>query len=233
MEKQKNITILVVEDSFYERDAAVSLLREHGYAVLESPDGETALKILSHKQVHLVLLDLNLPDTDGLKIAKEIRRNTMTQHMSVIIFSERSSVYDIELGLKTAGDDYITKPYHPRILLARIEALLRRSGMLLPEIKELTFKTITLNFSEHYVKVSGVMIDLTVTEFTLLSFLLKNPYRVWSKGQLISVLHGDDYAIIDRVMNNYIASLRKKLGEAGNYIKTVTGVGYKLSNDDR
>lgn len=219
--------ILVVDDE----DAILELLSYHlqkeGFRPLTAKTGEEALEIARSQLPELILLDLMLPYIQGLDVAKILRAREETRHIPIIMLTAKSEEADMVVGLEIGADDYVTKPFSPRVLIARIKAVLRRketeSSSDVIKIRDLTIYP-----QRHEVYWRDEIINLTKTEFKILVELAKRPNRVFSRYQIVDIVHGEDYAVTERSVDVAISSLRKKLGEAGSLLETVRGVGYKL-----
>ena len=221
--------ILVVED---EQDI-VELLRynleREGYAVVSAPTGEEGLAVAQEKQPDLVLLDLMLPGINGLDVCRRLKADEATRGVPIIMLTARDEEIDMVTGLEVGADDYVTKPFSPRVLLARIGAILRRGEAAGSADEAVTrLGDLLIDEARHAVKVGGKTVDLTPTEFALLSALARRPGWVFSRSQLIDMLRDGQHVITDRAIDVQIANLRKKLGRWGEYVETVRGVGYRV-----
>ena len=227
-------TILLVED---EPDLARVIARElevAGYGVRCAADGETALRALLDRLPDLVVLDWMLPGMDGLEVLKRLRQ---TSALPVLMLTARSEEVDRVIGLELGADDYLTKPFGPRELIARVRALLRRherlQEMLAADRAEgtsvLSFGPLVLDASAHTARLAGESLELTRTEFGLLHLLLRNKGRAFSRAYLHDAVWGEPAVDGDRSVDNTVLRLRKKLGPLGEGIETVWGVGYRLS----
>ncbi|HPR63758.1 MAG TPA: response regulator transcription factor [Thermoanaerobaculia bacterium] len=225
----KDISILVVEDEDDIRELLAYNLHREGFQVETASTGEEALKRVADDPLpHLVLLDLMLPGIGGLDVCRLLRRQTATAKLPIIMLTARSGDRDIVTGLDIGADDYITKPYNFSILLSRIKAVLRRRNIEVPEAKVLEFEGLLLDPERHEVRVEGIPISLTFSEFSILSLLAGRPGKVFTRYQIVDAVRGDDAFIGDRTVDVHIASLRKKLGSMGEWIQTVRGVGYRF-----
>jgi len=221
--------ILIIEDE----EDILELLRynlaKEGYQVREATSGEEGLKLAQAESPDLVVLDLMLPGMDGLEICRALKSDAATRGIDIVILTAKGEEADIVAGLELGADDYITKPFSPRVLLARIRAVLRRkskvstSGSQAIRIHELSIDPL-----RHKVSVAGRPVELTYTEFRILHFLASRPGWVLTRYQIVDAIRGENYSVTDRAVDVQIASLRKKLGEAGRYIQTVRGVGYRF-----
>lgn len=221
--------ILVVED---EEDILELLrynLNKEGYRVTAVLSGEEALRTARSHPPDLIVLDLMLPGIDGLTVCRRLKEDAKTRDCPLIILTAKGEEADIVAGLELGADDYITKPFSPRVLLARLRAVLRRRQVKpAPESESLAIHEITIHPGRHETLVGGQSVDLTVTEFRLLYFLARRPGWVFTRAQIVQGVQGEDYAVSERAVDVQIVGLRKKLGNAGKYIETVRGVGYRF-----
>ena len=224
-----NERILVVED---EKDIfeliRFNLARE-GYIVTGANSGENALKQISVEMPDLVVLDLMLPGIDGLSVAKKIKNNPELECLPIVMLTAKTEDSDIVSGLEIGADDYITKPFSPGVLIARIRAVLRRKiDRQAGDNLMIRVHNLEIHSGRREVKVSGKPVELTYSEFCILSFLANKPGWVFTRYQIVDAVRGDDYPVTDRSVDVQIVGLRKKLGPAGKYIETVRGVGYRF-----
>jgi two-component system phosphate regulon response regulator PhoB len=177
-----------------------------------------------------VILDLMLPGVDGLDVCKVLKNNPGTRNIPIIMLTAKGDESDIVLGLELGADDYITKPFSPKELRARVKAVLRRTAVKdHPEQAHvLRIEGLTIDPERHLTKINDTSVDLTATEFRILHFLAQKPGWVFTRGQIVDTVRGEDYAVTDRTIDVHVAALRKKLGEHGRYISTVRGVGYRF-----
>lgn len=223
-----NESILVVDDEKNIRDLLKFNLENEGYNTLLARDGKEALKKLS-EDIDLVILDLMLPEIDGLNVCKKIRNDDKLSDLPIIMLTAKSEDVDRIIGLELGADDYITKPFNPREVIARVKALLRRVAMSKEYKKEkeiIEFDDIIINLKNHTVKKNEKEIPMTPKEFDLLVFLVKNDDQVFSRDKLLSRIWGYEFSGDTRTVDVHVRRLRKKVGE--NLIKTVRGVGYKF-----
>ncbi|MCZ7555366.1 MAG: response regulator transcription factor [Bacteroidia bacterium] len=222
--------ILVVEDEEEILELITYNLSREGYDVRAVSAGEEALKLIQNKAPDLMLLDLMLPGVDGLEVCKAVKGNPATKDISIIMLTARSEEADIVTGLELGADDYITKPFSRRVLLARVKAVLRRRSE--PETPEsggiLRIHNILINPGRHEVLIDDQEVQLTLTEFRVLHFLASRPGWVFTRSQIVEAVRGDGYPVTDRSVDVQIVGLRKKLEDAGKYIETVRGVGYRF-----
>jgi len=231
MEKVK---ILVVEDEAPIQELLQFNLERVNYKVKVTDSGEEAIKQASKSNPDLILLDIMLPGTDGLEVCKTLKASSKTENIPIIMLTALCEEADIVTGLELGADDYITKPFSPRVLLARVKAALRRPNAAATENPEelITIHNIIIDLTRHRVTVDGNEIILTHTEFKVLKLMTTQPGRVFTRYQIVDAVHGEDYPVTDRSVDVQIVGLRKKLGEAGNYIETVRGIGYRFKEDE-
>ncbi len=232
MSDQKK-TVLVVED---EEDILALLhfnLIKAGYDADCASHGEEALKAVAAKKPDLILLDLMLPGIDGLEICRRLRNDEETSEIPIIMLTARGEEEDIVRGLELGADDYVTKPFSIKVLLARVQTVLRRKGLLQQESdqEELVRGDLRIHSGRSLAQIEGKTIDLTFTEFRVLEALASRPGWVFTRYQIVNAVRGEDYAVTDRAVDVQIAGLRKKLGPCSHYIETVRGVGYRFRED--
>ncbi len=226
MSKEK---ILVVDDEEDILELVRYNLFKNGYMVTCVSSGEQAIQKLKEETPQIILLDLMLPGMDGLDVCRSLRGNPATMNIPIIMITAKGEDADIVTGLELGADDYLTKPFSPRVLLARIRAILRRNKQdELDETSVLKTHDIVINPARHEVLVKGEQLMLTATEFGILHFLARRPGWVFSREQIISAVKGDDYPVTERSVDVQIVGLRKKLGDSGDLIETVRGVGYRF-----
>ena len=221
--------VLVVEDEEDIQELIEYNLTREGYRVECVGSGEEALSTAKDKKPDMIVLDLMLPGLDGLEVCREIRRDVKVATTPILILSAKGEEADIVAGLELGADDYLTKPFSPRELLARMRAVMRRGqhdAAGEPEVLEI--HEISIEHAQHRVFVKKKPVKLTLSEFRILELLARNPDRVFTRNQIIEALRGDDYPVTDRSIDVHIVGLRKKLGSAGKHIETVRGVGYRM-----
>ncbi len=223
--------ILVIDDEFAICELIKMNLEAGGYSNIQTAnDGESALKLIFDWLPDLILLDWMLPKIDGLTICKRLKNSPATSNIPVIILSAKSRENDIVEGLEAGANDYITKPFSNKILLARIKSQLRNTTSSTDDI--LNYKNLSINFEQRNVKISDVTIDLTYSEFEILSIFARHPGKVYTRSQLLSALRGDSgFDVAERAIDVQIVNLRKKLGEYGKYIETIRGIGYRVKEE--
>lgn len=221
--------ILVVDDEDDILELVRYNLEKAGYRVTCSASGGDAVKAARGNVPDLVVLDLMLPGLDGLEVCTLLKNDPKTRDTAIVMLTARGEEPDIVRGLELGADDYITKPFSPRILLARIQAVLRRREA---EAKEkdavLRVHNLVIHPGRHEVVMNGETLDLTFTEFRLLHYLARRPGWVFTRSQIVDAVRGEGYAVTDRAVDVQVVGLRKKLGPAGHYIETVRGVGYRM-----
>ncbi len=224
--------ILVVEDESDIQQLISYNLSKAGYRVSFADSGEEALEFLHQQSCDCILLDLMLPGASGVEICRVIKETPLRASIPIIMLTAKGEEQDIILGLESGADDYITKPFSPKILLARLASLLRRSQLQetspAASADILVHHTLHLDLRRHLLLVDGQSLDLTATEFAILHYLMKKPGWVFSRQQIIDNVRGLDYSITPRAVDVQIFGLRKKMGLAGELIETVRGIGYRL-----
>jgi two-component system phosphate regulon response regulator PhoB len=221
--------ILVVDDE----EDILELVRFHlvreGYQLVLASSGEEALKKAGRETFDLVVLDLMLPGLDGLEVAKALKGDAKTKTLPIIMLTAKGEDADIVTGLEIGADDYITKPFSPRVLTARVKAVLRRrSRAAVEDTKVITAHELEIDPGRRSVTAGGAALDLTFTEFQLLCVLARRPGWVFTRSQIVDAVRGSDYPVTDRSVDVQVVGLRKKLGPYGSYIETVRGVGYRF-----
>jgi len=224
--------ILVVDDDKEVVRLMRAYLEQAGYAVLTAYDGETAVHTLRREKPDLMLLDLMLPDQDGWEITRLVRSDATLAHIPIIMLTARVEDTDKIIGLEMGADDYVTKPYNPREVVARVRARLRNQGATQPSV--LQAGQLEMDLGRRDVTVNGRAIDLTPTEFDLLRVLMEQAGYVFTRSELIRKGLGADYEGIDRTLDSHIRNLRRKIEPDPTnptYIHTIYGVGYRLSSE--
>jgi two-component system phosphate regulon response regulator PhoB len=225
-------TILVIEDDPDIRELISFSLSKEGWTLVMAADGEEGLEKLPTSNPDCIVLDIMLPGMDGLEILRSLKADPGRKRLPVILTTSKGEESDVVTGLELGAEDYVVKPYSPKVLAARIRAALRRTVDLPSHpfrAETLLAKgDIKLDSARHEVRVKDRKVDLSATEFAILEFLLRNPGWVFSRSQIIDAVKGRDYPVTDRAVDVQILSLRRKLGEGGEDIETVRGVGYRL-----
>jgi two-component system, OmpR family, alkaline phosphatase synthesis response regulator PhoP len=225
MAKEK---ILVVDDEEDILELVRYNLSKERYRVTSALSGEIALQKAREERPDLILLDLMLPGLDGLTVCRELKRDPLTSSTPIVMLTAKGEEADIVVGLELGADDYIVKPFSPRVLQARIKAVLRRREHDEADDALIRIHDLSIYPARHEVLLKGIPIILTTTEFRILHFLARRPGWVFSREKIINAVKGEDYAVTDRSVDVQIVGLRKKLGSAGECIQTVRGVGYKF-----
>ena len=223
--------IYVVDDEEDILDLVEYNLEKERFLVNRFSTGEDLLYKVRQTQPDLILLDLMLPGIDGLEVCKTLKKDTDFQSIPIIMLTAKGEESDIVTGLELGADDYIPKPFSPKVLIARVKAVLRRKDSGVAESADsdiVKIHEIVIHHGRHEVKVAGELVDLTYTEFSLLYFLAKRPGWVFTRYQIVDALRGEDYPVTERAVDVQIVGLRKKLGKAGKYVETVRGVGYRF-----
>ncbi len=220
--------ILIIEDEKDIIELVRYNLEREGYHVISAASGEEALEIISKETPELVLLDLMLPGIDGLETCRIIKQDPKSSKIPIIFLTAKSEEADVVVGLQLGADDYITKPFSPKVLNARIKAVMRRlSEKAMPDqVRAIGFLKIDL--PKHKITYKDRSIDLTTIEFNILEFLSRYPGRVFSRDQIMDKVWKDGKYIVDRAVDVHIRALRKKLDDAADLIETVRGVGYRF-----
>jgi len=221
--------ILVVDDE----EDILELIRFHlareGYQLTLAATGEEALKKAKRETFDLVVLDLMLPGLDGLEVAKALKADARTKSVPIVMLTAKGEDADVVSGLEIGADDYITKPFSPRVLTARVRAVLRRRSLAaVDDGNVITIHALEIHPGRRTVLAGGTPLDLTYTEFQLLAVLARRPGWVFTRSQIVDSVRGSDYPVTDRSVDVQVVGLRKKLGAYGDYIETVRGVGYRF-----
>ncbi|MCC7299576.1 MAG: response regulator transcription factor [Verrucomicrobia bacterium] len=226
--------ILVVEDEEDIRELVRYNLERENFDVTEAESGEAALKSLAQKKPDLILLDIMLPGKNGLQICRELKKNKSFCDIPVVMMTARGEESDIVAGLEIGAEDYIVKPFSPKVMVARIKAVLRRkaAGTTAGTEDVLRIYDLVIHPGRHEVSVGGKPVELTASEFGLLHFLARRPGWVFTRYQIVDAVHGEDYPVTERSVDVQIVGLRKKLKKAGDYIETVRGVGYRFKDEE-
>jgi two-component system, OmpR family, alkaline phosphatase synthesis response regulator PhoP len=228
-------SVLVVEDEEDIRELVSYHLLKEGYKVASVASGEEALDTALAEPPDIIVLDVMLPGIDGMAVCQKLRTNPKTAGVVIMMLTAKGEEADIVRGLNLGANDYVTKPFSPRVLVARVRAALRRTPVAEPEEvpdaeeeKIIEIRDVVIHPGRHEVRVGGAAVVLSSTEFRMLYLLASKPGWVFSRQQILDGVHGDKYAITDRAVDVQIVGLRKKLGRAGKNIETVRGVGYRF-----
>ena len=224
--------IVVIEDEPDILEVLNYNLRREGFEVSSAGNGTIGLSLIHKEQPDLVLLDLMLPGTDGVEICRSLKGDPRTSGILIIMVTAKGEESDIVLGLGVGADDYVTKPFSPKELVARVKAVLRRGALVdkAPEKEIIECDGLTIDTGKHKVALKGQELKLTATEFRLLHYLASNPGRVFSREQLLSRALGDDAVVVDRNIDVHIRGIRKKMETEASFIETIRGVGYRFKD---
>jgi len=226
--------ILIIEDDIDIQELVRYNLEKSGYRVDYALDGEAGLKKAGLLLPDLVLLDIMMPRLDGLEVCRRLKAEPRTASIPVMMMTARGEESDIVTGLDAGAQDYICKPFSPRVLAARVRACLRRAGGRdegEPEMPVLHYRDLMIDPRVYQVKMPTKTVNLTATEFKLLYFLAEHPGWVYTRDQIIDAVRGDDYAVTDRSVDVQVVGLRRKLEAYGECIETMRGVGYRLREE--
>jgi two-component system alkaline phosphatase synthesis response regulator PhoP len=224
--------ILVVDDEPDILELVRYNLVQNGYSVTSVLSGEEALLQIRAQLPELVILDLMLPGVDGLEVCRVLKRDARTAAIPILMLSARSEEADVVAGLELGADDYLTKPFSPRVLLARVRAILRRQRIVsTDENAELIRGDLVIRPGRHEVLVAGQPVQLTLTEFRVLHLLAQRPGWVFTRSQIIDAAQGEDASVTARSVDVHIVSLRRKLGACGDVIETIRGIGYRFKEE--
>ncbi len=223
-------TILVVDDEEDILELVEMNLKREGYDVLTTLNAEEAIELAKNKKPEMILLDLMLPGMDGLEACKILRHNAKTHQIPIVMLSAKSQDSDIVSGLELGADDYVTKPFSPKVLIARVRRLLNRKVEKTLDRSAIRIHDLTIDPARCEAYVKEDRLSLTLSEFNILYTLAKRPGIVFTRYQIVDSLHGSDYIVSDRAVDVQIAYLRKKLGQHKSYIETIRGVGYRFKD---
>jgi DNA-binding response OmpR family regulator len=222
-----NELIAIIDDEVDITELVSLHLKKNGFRTKEFNDAHSLFTYLSHTVPDLIILDLMLPDMDGLEICKHLRKESSTAQIPIIMLTAKSDETDKIIGLELGADDYVTKPFSPKELIARVKAVLRRKQK--DTTNKITIGNILhIDLQKYEVSVENKKIDLTTTEFRILKLLAERKGWVYSRDKILDYLWGDEKAVLDRTIDVHVKNLREKLGTAGKYIVNVRGIGYKL-----
>jgi len=230
------MSILIVEDELEIAELVRFHVEREGFEARVVQSGRVALTAVEHEHPDLILLDLMLPDLDGLEVCRRLKRQPETRNIPILIVSAKGDEADIVAGIELGADDYVTKPFSPKVLMARVKNILRRvAGEDQPSSENskrigLADGAMVIDTDRHTVLLNNKPVDLTVTEFGILQYLSSRPGFVRTRDQIISAVHGDSAVLSSRTVDVHVTALRRKLGEFGGMIQTVRGVGYRLSD---
>ncbi len=222
-------TILIIDD---ERDLVelvrYNLVEKEGYDVISANDGPSGLEIAQRHKVDLIVLDLMMPGMDGLEVCRRLRADARTGRIPLIMLTAKATEADRIVGLELGADDYVTKPFSPRELVARVKAILRRTAVQADPSPIIRHGDLAIDVTRHEVTYGGKPVALTATEFRILHFLATKPGRVLSRDDIIDAALGRDANVFDRTIDVHITAIRRKLGPGSERIETIRGFGYKF-----
>jgi len=224
--------ILIVDDEADVIDMLSINLRSAGFQVIAVEDGAAALAKVRSESPALIILDLMLPGMSGLEICKTLKGDISTRHIPIIMLTAKGEEVDKIVGFELGADDYVTKPFSPRELILRVNRSLRRGKDKAPGLEKMTVGEIVLDHTRHEVLIKGQPIELTATEFRLLALLMERRGRVQGRDRLLNDVWGYESVIDTRTVDTHVRRLREKLGTVANYIETVRGVGYRISESE-
>jgi two-component system alkaline phosphatase synthesis response regulator PhoP len=225
-------SVLVVEDDTDILELITFNLKREGYEVTGVTSGEEGVEAARKARPDLVLLDLMLPGMDGLEVCRKLKSDPDASHVPVIMVTAKGEETDIVTGLELGADDYVTKPFSPKVLIARIRAVVRRRERAeVADEDVIRIDDVVIHPGRHEVTVGDERLDLTFTEFRILHILARRPGWVFTRHQIVDAIHGEHYPVTERAVDVQIVGLRRKLGDAGEYIETVRGVGYRFRDD--
>ena len=222
-------TVLIVDDEQDVLDLLVYNLQKAGYKTATARDGAAALQKARDEVPSLVILDLMLPQLDGTEVCRQLRADSKTGHIPIIMLTAKAEEVDRVVGLELGADDYVTKPFSPREMVLRVKTVLRRAGGKSAPVEVLKFDELIVDIGKHAVSHKGKPIELTVTEFKLLATLMERRGRVQSRDRLLTDVWGYEGDVDTRTVDTHMRRLREKLGRAADYVETVRGVGYRFT----
>lgn len=229
-------TVLIVDDEKDIRDLLAYNLSKEGFAVLTAADGNEALSQMAQHPVSIVILDIMMPGLDGFEVCRQIRANEKWKSLPVVFLTARSAEVDQIVGLELGADDYIQKPISPRLLVARVKSMLRRTNERTPKLPEeasadvVNVEELEIDRSSYKVKLAGKEVFFPRKEFELLFYLASHPGRVFSRDALLNQIWGEGAYVVERTVDVHVFKVREKLGKLGERIETVKGVGYRFAN---
>jgi two-component system alkaline phosphatase synthesis response regulator PhoP len=223
--------ILVIDDEEDLIELVRYNLNKEGFEVIGAGDGESGLRQARQNKPDVIIIDLMLPGMDGLEVCRLLRSGDETAHIPLVMLTAKGSESDRVVGLELGADDYITKPFSPRELAARIKALLRRTRGFGQNRSLIRRGEISIDLNSHEVSCQGEAVELTATEYRLLQFMASHPGHVFSRNSIIENVLGRNVTVLDRTIDVHVMSLRRKLGECGEWIETIRGFGYRFRED--
>ncbi len=224
--------ILVVDDEADVREVIQLNLGREGFLVTTAATGQSALDLLREKPFDAAILDVMMPGMDGLALCRAIRQDPQLRPMPILLLTARDSEMDQIIGLEVGADDFISKSASPRLISTRLKAVLRRKEPLAESSDRFTFGSLTIDRSRQEVHDTAGPLSLTTMEYALLLLLAENPNRVFTRGDLLARVWGDEVVVTERTVDVHIKNLRQKIGENGDLIETVRGVGYRVRRTD-
>ena len=228
----ETIKVLLVEDEEDIREMVHFNLFKERYQVLLASDGQTAVDVATKELPELIVLDVMLPKMDGFEVCERLKNDPQTKKIPIIMLTAKGEEEDVIKGLEVGADDYITKPFSPKVLLARIKAVLRRSKNITKNQKNVfKLNEIKIDLSKRRTFIRDAEVKLTYTEFQILHLLAQKSGWVFTRGQIVDSIRGENHAITDRSVDVQIVNLRKKMGDQGHLIETVRGVGYRFQEN--
>jgi phosphate regulon transcriptional regulator PhoB len=222
-------TILIVDDEPDVLDLLVYNLQKAGFKVNSARDGVTALRKARDETPALIILDLMLPQLDGTEVCRQLKADSKTAPIPIIMLTAKAEEVDRVVGLELGADDYVTKPFSPREIVLRVKTILRRASGKMGPVEVLKFGNLVVDIPKHEVVCSGRIVELTATEFKLLAMLMERRGRVQSRDRLLTDVWGYEGDVDTRTVDTHMRRLREKLGKAADYIETVRGVGYRFA----
>lgn len=223
--------ILIIEDDEDIMELISFNLKKEGYSVVKAVTGEEGVKQAQSGSPDVVLLDIMLPEIDGLEVCRRLKADTKTKNIPIVMVTAKVEESDVVAGLELGAEDYVVKPFRPKELVARVRAVLRRKSQAGGDAPEkIKIDELQIDLKRREVLVKGKPVELTYTEFQILYFLAQKPGWVFSRYQIVDAVRGSDYPVTDRSVDVQVVGLRKKLGKAGDRIETVRGVGYRFKD---
>ncbi len=229
MPKEK---IFVVEDEKNIRELIIYNLEREGYDVKSTDSGQEAIERIKREMPNLVILDLMLPEMDGFEVCKVLKNDHSTRLIPIVMLTAKSEETDVIVGLQLGADDYMTKPFSPKILVARIKAILRRHAKVQNAADVRKIESLVIDTARHKITCHDKLLELTMIEFGILEFLSRYPGRAFNRDQIMDGAWKEGKFVVDRAVDVHIRSIRKKLGKAADLIETVRGIGYRFKESE-
>ncbi len=223
--------VLIVEDETDIANLVQFHLTKEGFSSEVALSGRMALRAVDQSRPDLVILDIMLPDLDGLEVCRKLKRDAATQQIPILMVSARGEESDIVVGLELGAEDYVTKPFSPRVLMARVKAVLRRRDGDSGQELVLDGGRVRIDSERHSIEIDGERVDLTLTQFRLFQFLALRPGFVRTRDQIVAAVRGHGTVLSGRAIDVHVAALRQKLGDRADLVETVRGVGYRMAAD--